>query len=147
MKVILLKDVKGQGKKDEIIDVATGYANNYLIKNKLAVVYTPESKRILEGELKEREDNENALIAKLNKIKEKLENKTLVFKVQAGKDNRVFGSISSKQISSQLHEMGYEIDKKNIEIKEPISTLGNHIIKICLHKKVVFNINVMLESR
>ena len=77
MKVILLKDVKNQGKKDEIIDVSTGYANNYLIKNKLAVMYTEGSKKILDQELKERQDAEDALVSEYNEGKKKLNNKKL----------------------------------------------------------------------
>ena len=80
MKVILLADVKGQGKKDDIIDVSVGYANNYLIKNKLAVAYTAGSKKVLDEQIKVRQDNEDALVASLNEIKAKLENKTIKFR-------------------------------------------------------------------
>ena len=144
MKVILLKDVKNQGKKDDIIDVSSGYANNYLIKNKLAVMYTEGSKKILDQEIKERNDNENALVESLTQIKNKLAGKTIEFKVKTGKQDKVFGTISSKQISERLEEKGYKIDKKNIFIENPIDSLGNHIVKIKLHKKVEFNININL---
>lgn len=144
MKVILLTDVKGQGKKDDIIEVSTGYGNNYLIKNKLAVLYTDGSKRVLDNQIKERQDKEDALVNELNKIKTKLENKTINFKVKTGKMDKVFGTISSKQISEKLSEIGYKIDKKNIYIDNAIDTLGNHIVKIKLHKKVEFNININL---
>jgi large subunit ribosomal protein L9 len=144
MKVILLTDVKGQGKKDDIIEVSTGYGNNYLIKNKLAVLYTDGSKKVLDNQIKERQDKEDALVTELNKIKTKLENKTFNFKVKTGKMDKVFGTISSKQISEKLLENGYKIDKKNIYIDNTIDTLGNHIVKIKLHKKVEFNININL---
>ena len=144
MKVILLKDVKNQGKKDDIIEVSSGYANNYLIKNKLAVMYTDGSKKILDQELKMRADNEKSLVESLNKIKNELSEKTLEFKVKTGNNDRVFGTISSKQISDKLLEKGYKIDKKNIFISSPIDTLGNHIVIIKLHKKVEFNINIKL---
>ena len=144
MKVILLKDVKNQGKKDDIIDVSTGYANNYLIKNKLAVMYTPGSKKILDEDIKRREDEEAQLINKLNEIKNKLENKKIDFKVKTGKEDKVFGTISSKQISDKLDELGYKIDKKNIFIDGTIDSLGSHNVKIKLHKKVEFNIIVNL---
>lgn len=146
MKVILLKDVKGQGKKDQIIDVSTGYGNNYLIKNKLAVLYTDTSKKILDNEIKMRNDEEETLVESLNQIKNKLNNKTITFKVKTGKNDQVFGSISSKQISDEINKLGYKIDKKCIYLDHPIDTLGNHIIKIKLHKRVEFNINITLNK-
>ena len=144
MKVILLKDVKNQGKKDDVIDVSTGYANNYLIKNKLAVMYTDTSKKILDQEIKQREDEETALIESYNKIKKQLEDKIIEFKVKTGECDRVFGTISSKQISDELEKMGYKIDKKKIFINGSIDSLGNHVVIVKLHKKVEFNLNINL---
>ncbi len=144
MKVILLKDVKSQGKKNDIIDVSTGYANNYLIKNKLAVAYTETSKKILDKEIKKKQDIEDELVNSLNAIKKSLDNKVVEFKVKTGKEDKVFGTISSKQISDKLNEMGYKIDKKNIIIDSPISNLGTHKVLIKLHKKVEFSIDVKL---
>lgn len=144
MKVILLEDVKKQGKKDDIIDVSAGYANNYLIKNNLAVLYTEGSKKVLDKQIKTRQDEEDALVASLNKVKAALENKSIEFKVKTGEQDRVFGTISSKQISDKLGEMGYKIDKKCILLDHQIDSLGTHIVKIKLHKKVEFNLNVNL---
>lgn len=144
MKVILLQDVKKQGKKDEIIEVSDGYANNFLIKNKLAVAYSDRSKEILDSQIKDRQDKEDALVNELNTIKSALNNKEISFKVKTGKDGKVFGSISSKQIAAQINKLGYKIDKKCIEIDDQITSLGVHIVKIRLHKKVEFNINVKL---
>ena len=144
MKVILLKDVKGQGKKDDIIDVSNGYATNFLIKNKLAVMYTDKSKEILDEQIKTRQDNENALVDSLNKIKEELKDRKIEFKVKAGKNDQIFGKVSAKQISDKLGEMGYKIDKKCIFIDGSIDALGSHIIKVKLHKKVEFNLYIVL---
>lgn len=144
MKVILLKDVKNQGKKDDILDVSTGYANNYLIKNGLAVAYSSGSKKILDKELQQRKDAEDAFIEDCNKIKNQLNNKILEFKVNTGENDKVFGSISTKQISEALLKDGYKIDKKNIFITGQIDSLGTHIITIKLHRKVEFNINIKL---
>ena len=146
MKVILLKDVKNQGKKDDIINVSDGYANNYLIKNGLAVAYSKTSKNILDKEIKTREAEENLRISEYNEIKKKLENKELKFKVKVGKNDQVFGTISTKQIASKLLEMGYKIDKKHIKIDAPIASLGTTLVKIELHKKVKFDIKIVLEK-
>lgn len=146
MKVILLKDVKGQGKKDAIINVSDGYANNFLIKNGLAVMYTEGSKKVLDSQIKVREDNEAKLVEELTGIKNKLNNKKISFKVKTGNDDRVFGTISSKQISDELAKMGYQIDKKKIFIDGAISSLGSHEVTIKLHKKVEFKIIVHLEK-
>ena len=144
MKVILLSDVKGQGKKDDIINVSDGYANNFLIKNKLAVPYTNGSKKVLDAQIKTRQENEDALVASLNEIKNQLENKIIKFQVKTGAQDKVFGKISTKQISDELNKMGYKIDKKNIFTDYEIDTLGTHPVTIKLHKKVIFNINVNL---
>ena len=92
MKVIFLADVKKQAKKDEIKEVKDGYAS-YLIKEKLAVPYTEQSVKVLENEIQDRKDKEDALVAECNKIKSKLENKNIKFKVKTGNQDRVFGSI------------------------------------------------------
>ena len=144
MKVILLKDVKGKGKKDAILEVSDGYANNYLIKNGLAVPYTKKSKEILDQEIDVREKNEQKLIEELTEIKNKLNDKVIEFKVKVGKEDKVFGTVSSKQISDKLKEMGYKIDKKCIKINDAISTLGITNVDVELHKKVKFNLKVSL---
>ena len=144
MKVILLKDVKSQGRKDDIINVSDGYANNYLIKNKLAVAYTETSKKILDKQIQIRNDVEAKIVANLTEIKNKLNDKIIEFKVKTGKDDRVFGTVSSKQISDKINELGYDIDKKCILIDTPLSSLGTYKVKIKLHKKVEFNINIKL---
>ncbi|MBR1413150.1 MAG: 50S ribosomal protein L9 [Bacilli bacterium] len=146
MKVILLKDVKKQGKKDDIIEVSDGYANNYLIKNKLAVAYTKTSNQILNQELETRKEEEQKRIDEFNKIKAKLENKDITFKVKTGEHDRVFGNISTKQISDELKKLGFDIDKKLLRLSHTIDTLGVHKVLIELHKQVKFNINVVLKK-
>ena len=144
MKVILLKDVKGKGKKDAILDVSDGYANNFLIKNGLAVPYTKRSKEILDQEIDIREKEEQKLIDEYNVIKNKLDNKVIEFKVKTGANDKVFGTVSSKQISDKLKEMGYKIDKKCIKINDAISMLGITNVEVELHKKVRFNLRISL---
>ena len=144
MKVILLKDVKKQGKKDEIINVSDGYANNYLIKNNLAVPVSKTSTNILNKELDKRQQEEDELILKCNLIKKEIGNKEIKFKVKTGAMDKVFGNVSTKQISEKLNELGYKIDKKQITLKSPLDTLGTYKVKIKLHKKVVFNVKIVL---
>jgi len=146
MKVILLEDVKGKGKKDDIIEVSDGYGNNYLIKNKLGVLYTKGSKSVLDKELNIRQEQEDALVRDLNEIKKKLEDKDIRFKVKTGEQDRVFGNISTKQISDELKRKGFNIDKKCIKTSNNIDTLGVHKVLIELHKKVSFFINVVLDK-
>ncbi len=144
MKVIFLKDVKGQGKKDEIKEVKDGYAMNFLIKNKLAVKYTSTSNEILLTEQDSRRKKEEQDIKEANILKDKLEKMVLKFKVKAGEKDKVFGSISAKQIKEELDNNKMDIDKKKIMIDIPLSTLGYHFVKVELHKKVVAELKVEL---
>ncbi len=147
MKVILLQDVKKQGKKDQIIDVSDGYARNFLIKNGLAVAATTTSKKILEKELDKRKQEEDAFIEECKEIAEKLKTTKVVIKVKTGEQDKVFGTVSSKQICEELTKLGIKIDKKKINIEYPIDVLGTHKVKVQLHKKVEGEINVILEKQ
>ena len=144
MKVIFLKDLKGQGKKDEIKEVKDGYAENFLIKNGYAIKYTTRSKEILNNQIEDRNEKEKELIKECEKIKKELEKKEYTFKVKTGKEDKVFGSISSKAIADELLKDGYKVDKKKIFIDGSISSLGTHVVKIELHPKVVLELKIKL---
>lgn len=147
MKVILLQDVKKQGKKDDILEVSDGYANNFLIKNKLAVPYSKKSKEVLDTELEIRKEQEEKKVLECEQLAKEIQKKKLVFLLKSGKDGKTFGSISSKQINEELKKMGFNIDKKCIHIDETIDSLGCYEVEIELHKKVVFKITVEIKEK
>ena len=144
MKIILIDNVKGTGKKDEVKEVKDGYGS-FLIKNKKAVLYSTKSNEVLNTQIKDRNDKEEQLILECTNIKNKLEKDTLEFLVKTGNDGKVFGSISSKQISEELKKKNFNIDKKLIEA-DNINSLGVHLVKIKLHKKVIAELSVELKG-
>lgn len=145
MKVIFIKDVKGQGKKDEIKEVKDGYAKNFLIKNGYAVSYTQTSNKILESELEKRKELDLESRDNANKLKQELEKLHIIFMVNAGKEDKVFGSISTKQIKDELDKKGYKVDKKKIMLDAPISSLGHHFVNIELYKDIIAKVDIELK--
>ena len=146
MKVILLQDIKKQGKKDQIINVSDGYAQNFLIKNGLAVQATETSKKKLAKELDIKKQEEDANIEECKKIKEQLSNMEISIKVKTGEQDKVFGTVSSKQICEELKKKNINIDKKKIKLDHPLDSLGTHLVKIELHKKVEGEIKITLKK-
>lgn len=146
MKVIFIKDLKKQGKINEIKEVSDGYATNFLIKNGYAVKYTKTSSDILNKDIKQKEEAEKKAIEEAKKIKEKLEKISLEFLVSSNQ-GKVFGSISTKQISEALSKKGFSIDKKIIVIDNALSSLGTHIVFVQLHKTVKAELKVVLIQK
>ncbi|MCI5879862.1 MAG: 50S ribosomal protein L9 [Bacillales bacterium] len=145
MKIIFTQDVKKQGKKGEIKEVKDGFAN-YLIQQKVAVVASDVNLGRLEraNANKKAMDDMNRELAQ--KEKGKIEKITLSFPVKTGEQDRVFGSISVKQIISELKNKGFDIDKKSIKIISPINSLGFHNVEIELYKDVVATLKVELQK-
>lgn len=144
MEVILLSDVKGKGKKGSIIKVKDGYGN-YLINNSLAVLKTAGSKKVLD---KQKKDEANTIALEREealKLKKKLERMTLEFKVKVGKEGKVFGSVSSKQIASELKKKEIDIDRRKIIIDGSINTLGISVVSIILYKDIKANLKIHLQ--
>lgn len=147
MKVILLKDVNKVGKKNQIVEVSIGYANNYLFAKKLAVAYSDKSIEILKQQEQDRIDKDNQNRENAKKLKEELKNITLEFKAKTGKDGKMFGTISLKQVQEQLKDKyDIEIDKRKFINKTPIDSLGVVILQNELYKGVIADIRVHVSE-
>lgn len=144
MEVIFIKDLKNQGKKGQIKNVKDGYAQNFLIKNGYAVAKTKENLSKLEHEnaKKAAEDKNNKQVAE--ELKQKLEKVVLEFKVKTGEGDKVFGSISQKQIKDELQAQGFKIEKNQIDNSKQISSLGFHNVDITLYAGITATIKVHL---
>ena len=144
MEVIFIKDLRGQGKKGDIKDVKTGYAENFLIKKGYAVLKTSESLKQLEKEKQAKKDQDQKDLDEANKLKNKLDNLSLEFKVKTGENDKVFGSVSPKQIKEELAKINIKIEKNMIKLDSSLSTLGFHKVDIELYPKVIATIKVHL---
>lgn len=145
MKVILLADVKNVGKKDQVIEVSDGYAVNFLFPRRLAVQMSKKSAEVLETQQEQKRENEAKLVAEAQKIVKVLEDITLEFKVKTGREGKLFGAISAKQITDELLRLyNVDIDKRKFIDKGPFDRLGFYEIRVELHKGVVGKIRLHL---
>lgn len=145
MRVILLEDVKKQGKKGDIKTVKDGYGM-YLINNHLAIKETEGSIDVLKKQNKEKAEKEAKKLEEAKILKEKLEKIKLTFKVKTGQNDQVFGTISTKQIANKLKEEGFNIDKKKIVLDVAVNTLGITNVKVLLHKGITANLKIELQK-
>ena len=147
MKVILLEDVKSLGKKGEIVNVNDGYARNFILPKKLGLEAT--SKNLNDLKLQKQND-EKVAQEKLDAAKalaEEIKEKSITVKIQAGVEGKVFGSISSKEIATEAKkQLNMDIDKKKIQLKETIKTLGTHNVPVKLHPKVTVELKVVVTE-
>ena len=147
MKVILTQDIKGVGKKDEIINANDGYARNFLFPKKLAVPADSKNMSLLQGRKDSANYKKEQEIEKANEIKEKISKIMLTIKVKAGENGKIFGSITSKEIATELKiQKNIEIDKKKINLKEPIKELGTFNIEIKLYEGVIGTLKINIIS-
>lgn len=147
MKVILTQDIKGVGKKDEIINANDGYARNFLLPRKMAVEANSKNMSLLQGRkdsanFKKEQEKENAI-----KTQEKLSKIMLTIKVKSGENGKIFGSITSKEITAELKKQhNIEIDKKKILLKESIKELGTFNVQIKLYEGIIGTLKLQVNN-
>lgn len=143
MKVILNQDVKGQGKKGDLIDVSDGYARNFLLPKNLAKPATKENINVMKGQKESREYREKKELEEAIEIANKIESISVLLKAKAGENGKLFGSITSKDISQELTNQHHiKIDKKKFVLPDGIKTLGTTVVDIKIHIGVVAKLKV-----
>ena len=147
MKVILLKDVKGTGKKGEIKEVSDGYARNFLLKKGAAVEATGTNMKELDEKAKSKERKELIAYEEAVLLGKQMEEVNIVIEAKAGEGGRLFGSITSKEIAEQLKKQkNIDVDKRKISLDEPIRSLGSRFVNIKIHQKVTTIIRVDVKE-
>ena len=146
MKVILLADVKGTGKKNDVIEVSDGYARNCLFKKKLAIEATSTEINAVQNKLKAPEFHKAEEIKKWKELAAKMKNAEIKCTVKCGENGKIFGSVTSKEIADKLVEAGYDVDKKKIILKEPIKTPGNYVVEVKFLPDVSTKIKVSVKA-
>jgi large subunit ribosomal protein L9 len=142
MEVILREDLEKLGHRGQVVKVADGYARNFLLPKRLAVAATESNKKIVEQERQaalRREAKESADAAELGKM---VQTVTLTIAQRAGENDQLFGSVTSKDIADALEKQGYQIDRRKVQLAEPIRTLGEFKVPIRLHREVTVDITV-----
>lgn len=147
MKLILLEDVKGVGKKGDVVNKNDGYALNFLIPKKLAVEATKSNINDLELKKKADERRKKEEYEEAKELGEKLKDKIVKVSVKAGENGKVFGSVTNKEISAALlQQTGMDIDKKKITFNDPIKMVGRRTVKVKLHPKVTVELTVEIAG-
>ena len=147
MKVILLKDVKGIGKKQDVVNVKDGYGANYLIPNRLAVMYSERSQEVLDIQKKKQADEIERLKAEARDISKRLENIVVEFNARGSGDGRMFGTISTKQIAEELrNKHKIEIDKRKFVDKTTVDHFGYSKLTIELYKGITGVLTVLVHE-
>lgn len=147
MEIILLQDVPRLGSKDDIVNVKDGYARNFLIPQRQAVVASESAKKVLSENQRQRAHKEAKLKDEAQAIAAKLENLKISIGAKTSTTGKIFGSVNNIQIAEALKENGFDIDRKQITIKQDaIKEVGKHIAKIKLHREVYFELEFEVVS-
>jgi len=147
MKVILVQDVEKLGDKGEILEVKNGYARNYLIPNKMAIMASSSNLKTWENERATRERREMKTIEQAKNVAAELGRKTFTIKAKAGEEGKLFGSVTSQDIATAVQEQAkIDLDRKKIELSEPIKKTGSHKVTVKLAKGVLGEINVEVTA-
>ena len=147
MKVILKEDIKGVGKKNEIINSSDGYARNFLFPKNKAVEANAENMSKLQAQKDATQYKKDVEKEEAKKVADKMSKITIKIKVKAGENGKIFGGISSKEIAENLeNQHSIKVDKKKVELKEPIKTLGVHTVEIKLYDGVIGKVKVDVIS-
>ena len=147
MKVILMQDVKGQGKKGQLVDVSDGYGRNFLLAKKLAVLATPENLNTIKQQEKARKAQEAAEKAEAQEIAKKLESLTVKIVAKAGEGGRLFGAVTAKEVSEALNaQHGISIAKAKLVLEEPIKSCGGYKIRAKLGYEISGTVNVLVAE-
>ncbi|MCB9245755.1 MAG: 50S ribosomal protein L9 [Flavobacteriales bacterium] len=142
MKLILKEDVKKLGYRNDVVDVKPGYGRNYLIPQGAAILATPSALKMLEEEIRQNQAKELQRLEDAKVLAEKLTGTTLKIATKAGSNGRIFGSVTTIQIAQSLKDLGFDIDRKKIDINEDIKELGQYKATIDLHKEVKVDIDL-----
>ncbi len=147
MKVILLEDVKSLGKKGQIVNVSDGYARNFVLPKKLGLEATSKNLNDLKLQKANEEKVAQQILDEAKELAKKVEAGKVEVKIKVGEGGRTFGSVSTKEIAVAVKEqMGHDIDKKKIQLKDAIKTLGTHVVPVKLHQKVTAELKVIVTE-
>lgn len=146
MKVILKADVKGQGKKGEVINVSDGYARNFLFKNGLAEEATASSLNSVRIAAEAAEHRRAVEKAAAQELKKKLDSESVTVKIKVGETGKLFGALNSQQVADALAVKGIEVDKKKIVISEPIKSLGRYTVTVKCYAEISAKLTVVVEA-
>lgn len=144
MKVILQQDVKGIGKKGELKDVSDGYARNYLLPRKLAVEATPANLKAHAAQQKSKEKKRAEELEEAKQLAKKLAEENIIISAKAGEGGKLFGAVTNKQIAEALAKKKYKIDRRKINLEEPIRSLGVTQVQLKIHPEVTVTIQVQV---